>query len=296
MDWKNTNFDWNRARAFLATAEEGSLSAAARALHMTQPTLGRQVDALEEELGVVLFERVGRGLLLTPVGEQLLEHVRKMGEAAGSLSLSALGHTTTLEGSVCITASEMTSVSVLPPIIAKLRRIHPKVEIEILPSNEPKNLRKREADIAIRNFRPEDNDLIAKKICDERGYFYATPEYLESLGEVNCYADLSKAEFIGFDQSHEMIRYLGSMGIPLTKANFPVLAGTHHVHWELTKLGVGIGAMPARMGDLEPKVVRVLPDEPELVYPIWLTTHREVQLSTRVRTVFDFLAEELRRD
>ncbi|MEW7009763.1 MULTISPECIES: LysR family transcriptional regulator [unclassified Lentilitoribacter] len=295
MDWKNTNFDWNRARAFLATAEEGSLSAAARALHMTQPTLGRQVDALEEELGVVLFERVGRGLLLTPVGEQLLEHVRKMGEAAGSLSLSALGHTTTLEGSVCITASEMTSVSVLPPIIAKLRRIHPKVEIEILPSNEPKNLRKREADIAIRNFRPEDNDLIAKKIHDERGYFYATPDYLDSLPPITKFEDLAQAEFIGFDHSHEMIRYLNSVGIPVTEKNFPVLAGTHHVHWELTKLGVGIGAMPARLGDLEPKVVRILPEQTNLTYPIWLTTHREVHLSTRVRTVFDFLAEELVR-
>jgi DNA-binding transcriptional LysR family regulator len=164
-----------------------------------------------------------------------------------------------------------------------------------LPSNEPKNLRKREADIAIRNFRPEDNDLIAKKIHDERGYFYATPDYLDSLPPITKFEDLAQAEFIGFDQSHEMIRYLNSVGIPVTEKNFPVLAGTHHVHWELTKLGVGIGAMPARLGDLEPKVVRILPEQTNLTYPIWLTTHREVHLSTRVRTVFDFLAEELVR-
>ncbi len=100
MDWRAVKFDWNRARAFLVTAEEGSLSAAARALGLAQPTLGRQVDALEEELGVVLFERVGRGLTLTPSGLELLEHVRGMGEAATRVSLAAAGQSESIEGKV----------------------------------------------------------------------------------------------------------------------------------------------------------------------------------------------------
>src|SRR5215510_3517268 len=109
MDWRFVKFDWNRARAFLVTAEEGSLSAAARALGMAQPTLGRQVSALEEELGVVLFERIGRGLKLTEGGLDLLEHVRGMGEAANRVSLSASGQTQTIEGAITITASEVNS-------------------------------------------------------------------------------------------------------------------------------------------------------------------------------------------
>ena len=123
MDWRSVNFDWNRARAFLVTAEEGSLSAAAKALGMTQPTLGRQVTALEQELGVVLFERAGRGLILTPNGLNLLEHVRSMGEAAGRVSLAASGQAETIEGSISITASELTSVFLLPPIVERLREV-----------------------------------------------------------------------------------------------------------------------------------------------------------------------------
>ncbi len=121
MDWRSVNFDWNRARAFLVTAEDGSLSAAARALGMARPTLGRQVDALEEELDVVLFERVRRGLTLTPSGLELLDHVRAMGEAASRVSLAAAGQSQAIEGSICIAASEVYAPLVLPPILAKLR-------------------------------------------------------------------------------------------------------------------------------------------------------------------------------
>ena len=121
MDWRAVKFDWNRARAFLVTAEEGSLSAAARALNMNQPTLGRQVSSLERELGVALFERAGRGLELTPSGLDLLEHVRAMGDAATNLSLAATGQSDSLEGSICITATEAMAAFDLPPIIHKLR-------------------------------------------------------------------------------------------------------------------------------------------------------------------------------
>ena len=125
MDWRSIKFDWNKARAFLVTAEEGSLSAAARALDMAQPTLGRQVTGLEQELGIVLFERVGRGLQLTPGGAELLDHVRVMGDAAGGVSMNALGQSQALEGKICISASETYAAVLLPPIIAKLRILEP---------------------------------------------------------------------------------------------------------------------------------------------------------------------------
>ena len=138
MDWRSVKFDWNRARAFLVTAEEGSLSAAARALGMTQPTLSRQVDALEDELRLVLFERAGRGLVLTPSGLELLDHVRGMGEAASRVSRAASGQSQTIEGSISIAASEAYSAFLLPPIIEKLRRDYPGIFVEIVASTNSK--------------------------------------------------------------------------------------------------------------------------------------------------------------
>ena len=134
MDWRSVTFDWNRARAFLVTAEEGSLSSAARALGMAQPTLGRQVTALEQELGVALFERVGRGLALTPSGLELVEHVRAMGDAARRVSLTASGRSQSIEGTICITATEVYAAFVLPPIAEKLRRSAPGITVEIVAS------------------------------------------------------------------------------------------------------------------------------------------------------------------
>ncbi|MEK6204793.1 MAG: LysR family transcriptional regulator, partial [Amylibacter sp.] len=213
MDWRSVKFDWNRARAFLVTAEEGSLSAAARALGMAQPTLGRQVDALEQELDIVLFERVGRGLKLTPNGLELLDHVRAMGDAANKVSLTALGQSQSIEGSICIAASETYAALVLPPIIAKLRQIEPGITVEIVASNSPSDLRRREADIAIRNFRPTEPDLIAKKIKEVPARLYATPEYLDRIGRPKLPYDLRNAEFINLDSSGAMIKGLNMMGI-----------------------------------------------------------------------------------
>ncbi|MCA9573473.1 MAG: LysR family transcriptional regulator, partial [Myxococcales bacterium] len=124
MDWRRIDFDWNRARAFLVAAETGSFSAAARALGASQPTIGRQVAALEEELGVALFERVGGGLVLTPTGLELLDDLRAMGEAATRVSLVAAGQSGSLDGDVTITASQVVTAYVLPPILAAIRRTH----------------------------------------------------------------------------------------------------------------------------------------------------------------------------
>ena len=292
MDWKSVKFDWNRARAFLVTAEEGSLSAAAKALGMAQPTLGRQVDALEEELGVILFERLGRGLSLTPSGHELLSHVRSMGEAASQMSLAATGRSEALEGSICITATEVTAIYDLAPIIAKLRKIHPGVEVEVAASDDSKDLRRREADIAMRNYRPKENDLVARKIGEEVAMLYASADYIEKYGVPNKLRDLRNHKFVGFDGSDEMVKQLSNIGLEISDDNITVRAGNHMVHWELTKAGVGIGIMPERVGDLEPKVRSIMPSFRKMVYPVWLVAHRELHTSRRIRTVFDFIASE----
>ena len=293
MDWKSIKFDWNRARAFLVTAEEGSLSAAARALGMTQPTLGRQVSALEKELGVALFERVGLGLILTPSGLDLVEHVRAMGDAASRVSLTASGQSQSIEGNVCITCSEYYAVFVLPPIIKKLRKLEPKITIEIIATNTTSDLRRREADIAIRNFRPTQPELIAKKIKDVDARLYATPEYLKEIGIPQKPEDLNQADFISFDDVGGLISGLNALGLNITKQNFPLQTEHFITHWELVKQGLGIGIMPEEFAKTEPKVVEALPSLAAIEFPVWLTTHRELNASRRIRMVFDHLAIEL---
>jgi DNA-binding transcriptional LysR family regulator len=295
MNWKSMKFDWNRARAFLVTAEEGSLSAAARALGMTQPTLGRQVSALEQELGVALFERVGRGLVLTPGGLELVDHVRAMGEAANRVSLTASGQSQTIEGRICITASEIHAAYLLPPIIAKLRRAEPGIKVEIIASNAASDLRRREADIAIRSFRPTQPELIAKKIKEVPARLYAAKCYLKQIGMPTRPEDLNQADFIDFDSTGRMLNALNELGLSLTRKNFTIQTENHLVQWQLAKQGLGICIIPEDIGDAEPLVRQVLPDLKPMVFPIWLTAHRELKTSRRVRLVFELLATELAR-
>ena len=295
MDWRSVRFDWNRARAFLVTAEEGSLSAAARALGMAQPTLGRQVSALEAELGVALFERTGRGLALTPSGLELVEHVRMMGDAATRVSLTASGPSQSVEGSVCITASEVTSAFVLPPIVERLRRAEPGIMVEIVASNALRDLRRREADIAIRSVRPTDPDLVARRLRDDTAHLYASESYLARAGELANAEALSRAEFIGFENNEPFLNGLNALGLSLSAGNFTVLCGSHLVQWELVRQGLGIGVMITVAGDADPLVRRAAPWLPAFEFEVWIAAHREVNTSRRVRLVFDWLIEELRK-
>ena len=276
MDWRSVKFDWNKARAFLVTAEEGSLSAAARALSMAQPTLGRQVSGLEQELGIVLFERVGRGLRLTTSGVELLKHVRDMGDAAGRVSMNALGQSQALEGTICISASETYAAVLLPPIIAKLRILEPGIHVEIVVANHASDLRRREADIAIRNFRPTEPDLIAKKVGDADAVLYATPGYIARIGNPTTPEELRHAHFVNLDHGGMMMKGLNGLGLSLTEENFPLLTESYLVMWELVRQGAAIGILDAYIGDSDPNVKRVLPDLEPLISPIWLVSHSDL--------------------
>jgi len=293
MDWRTVRFDWNRARAFLVTAEEGSLSAAARALGASQPTIGRQVEALEQDLGVLLFDRIANRLSLTPSGVELLEHVRAMGDAASRVTLAASGQSQTLEGTVTVTATDMFSAYLLPPMLAKLRRLEPGIVIEIVATNTRADLRRREADIAIRNFPPEHPDLIAKKVRNMNGNLFAATAYLEALGRPKTPAGFSDADFIGLDGTSALIDVLANVGFSLTTRNFPFVTENLLVAWSLVRHGLGIGINAEPIADPDPLVERIIADLEPIEFPVWLISHRELHTSRRVRRVFDLLAEEL---
>lgn len=292
MDWRSVQFDWNLARAFLVTAEEGSLSAAARALGLTQPTLSRQVAGLEEELGVALFEKVGRGLELTPGGAELLEQVRAMGDAAVNLKLAAVGQSNTIKGNICISATDLVTNLVMPILIKKLRRLHPDISIELIASDTLSDLRRREADIAIRAMQPADPDLIARKIGDVTGHLYASEYYLEQIGVPQSPEDLGDANFI-CDKSEMIINIMAGCGIKLTQRNFSITSESVITQWELVKRGLGIALLPDQLAGTEPRFHKVLPDLQPFKGPLWLVVHKELRTSRRVRVVFDFLVDEL---
>lgn len=294
MDWRSITFDWNRARAFLVTAEEGSLSAAARALGMAQPTLGRQVSALEEELGVALFERGGRGLELTPSGIELVDHVRAMGEAASRVSLAASGQSQEIAGRVCITASEIYAAFLLPPVVAELRQSAPGLEIEINATNAVTDLRRREADIAIRNAAPEDPALTAKRIADDSGWFFASDSYLARRGTPQALDELAGHDIVALDSAERMIGAFAGFGVPLTREMLTLRCDAHLVHWELARQGVAIGIAPLFLGEATPGMRRLLPDHGPIRYPVWLVAHREVRSSRRIRLVWETLERHLR--
>lgn len=293
MSWKNINFDWAKVRAFLIAAEEGSFSAAARALNMAQPTLGRQIEALEQDLNVTLFERDGRGIVLTPSGVELLEYARQMGDAAGAFSLAAHGQSQAIEGRVSIAAAEMFAATTLPPIIAALREVEPHLEIELVVSNHASDLHRREADIALRYFRPTEPDLYARKILDVQAQLYASHDYLKRFDPPLASDNASDADFISLDPENTILQGLKAQGLQLTEANFPLQVDSYLVMWNLVKQGAGIGVMDTQIGDNEPSARRAFSDFKPMSFSIWLVAHRELKTNRRVRRVFDFLAEKL---
>ncbi len=285
--------DWNRLRAFVGAADAGSLSAAARALAMSQPTVSRYVQALEAELGVRLFDRTKRGLALTETGVELLEHARVMAEAASRLSLAAAGRSEAIAGVVRITASEVVATYALPPIVTELRRIQPEIEVELVASNATDNLLQREADIAVRMYRPEQLDVITRKIGDVPIGAYAAHDYIARAGRPNCLEDLNHHCLVGFDRSDEIIRGFRARGVEVDHRFFAVRCDDHVTCWRLVVAGAGIGFSQVQVGDQEPAVERLLVDEYFTTLPMWLAAHAELKTSRRVRRVFEMLADGL---
>ncbi|MEH6583265.1 MAG: LysR family transcriptional regulator [Halioglobus sp.] len=293
MNWDSANFDWNYTRAFLVTAEEGTLSAAAKALGLTQPTLSRQVAALEAELGITLFERVGQRLVLTDSGVQLLEPARLMGEAASQLSLAATGQSQQIEGSITISAAESDAVFRLPKIIAKLRRQEPGIDIEVIVTNEASDLKRRDADIAIRSFRPTQHDLIAKTIGEEVIWLCGTRDYIEQLPTFTSVSELTDVQIIGFDRSNMVADVLGQQGWQLSEKNFQLVTAFQPMQFELCKEGMGLMFLPEYVIKKHASLVRAFEHMgPVMELSIWLVCHQELRTSLRVRRVFDFIAEE----
>ncbi len=287
------SFEWSHLQTLVAVAENGSLSAAALSLGSSQPTMGRHIRTLETELGVDLFERTARGLDLTPTGIALLEQARNMAEAANKLSLVAEGRSESLEGTIRIAASEIVATYVLPDILTAFRRLEPNIDIELVASDRAENLLQREADIAVRMFRPTQSDVFTRKVGDLQTGIFAAHSYLERYGQPDTLLDLLNHDVIGYDRSDLIIQGFRSVGLEVDRGFFSFRCDNQVVAWRMVVAGYGIGFNQVQIGRAEP-AVKMLDFGVELpVLPMWLTAHSELKTSQRVRRVYDFLAENL---
>jgi len=285
--------DWSQIQSFAAVAEHGSLSAAAIALGSSQPTLSRHISQLEESVGTRLFERGVGGMVLTQSGADLLEHANTMADAAGRFAIIAEGQRPDLAGTVRITASRVMAAFVLPDILREMHETYPEIQVEMVATDTTENLLRRESDIALRMYRPTQNDVISRHVTDIPLAVYAAHDYVAKHGAPATVDDLKNHSVIGYDRSPLIIDGLRAAGLPVTRDFFAFRSDDQIVCWHLVVAGCGVGFCPRAVGDAEPRVVRVSGDVPTAVLPIWLTAHPDLRSVPRVRRVYDWLAKRL---
>jgi len=287
----NNNFDWRLVRSFLAALDQGSLLGAARVLSASQPTIGRHIAELEAQLGVSLFERTGRGLLPTGTALQLAESARAMDNAANELARNVSGLEPGISGTVRITASQPVACFVLPSILAQMRLALPDIQVELVASNAVSNLLRREADIALRMVQPDQASLVVKRIAKVTLGTYAHRDYLRRRGTPKQPQDLLNHELVGSDRDEAILKGMAGFGLPVTREAFAFRCDDLIAYWEAVRAGLGIGFIADYLAATDKDVVAVLPMIKVPPLPIWLTVHREIRTSRRIRAVYDFLSQ-----
>lgn len=281
-------------RSFLAVAETGSLTAAARRLGKSQPSIGRHISELERQLDTQLFRRGPRGRELSDRGHVLMGEARRMGEAADAFSRLALGGSPGLAGPVRITASEVIGALVLPGIVTALRRDEPSIEVEIVASNSVGSLLRRDADIAIRMIRPHQLDLVIRHIADIPLVTCASTDYFNRAGRPSEPADLAGHDLLGFDRSDEIIEGFARAGIALDRSTFKIRSDNQLVLWEAICAGGGIGFAQRPMAAATPNVEICLETMPLPRLETYLALHGDLRQSPRIRHVADYVYEAMR--
>jgi DNA-binding transcriptional LysR family regulator len=283
---------WELWRTFDAVMREGSLSAAARTLGLTQPTTGRHIAELEAALSTgALFTRSARGLQPTEVARALAPHAEAMAANYAALVRTASAPTDAAAGVVRISASEVIGAEVLPPILTKLNTAYPKLSLELLLTNAPSDLLRRDADIAIRMTQPKQQALLAKSVGRIRLGFYAHRDYLARSAAIETVADLANHAVIGFDRDAASLRALNAVwpGLP----SFALRTDNHLAQVAAVRAGFGIGVLQDPIAGRDPGLVPILRDRFTAYLPVWIVMHEDLRSTHRMRIVFDALANGL---
>lgn len=282
---------WELYRSFLAVARERSLSGAARALSLTQPTIGRHIDALEAALDTPLFTRSQAGLIATPAAAALVPYAEAMASAANAFARAASGEAEEERGAVRITASEMIGAEVLPPVLAAFREQHARIDVELVLSNRSEDLLRRDADIAVRMVKPTQRALLAKKLGVLHLGLHAHARYLKAHGAPQTLAQLREHPLIGFD-SAASVRRLPALGVALSRDLFAFRCDSDLGQYAALRAGFGIGVCQVALAKRD-KLVPVLPGAFDFELGVWVVMHKDLKSSRRVRLMFDHLAKHL---
>jgi DNA-binding transcriptional LysR family regulator len=226
---------------------------------------------------------------------QLADSARAMESSANELARSVSGAKSGLAGSVRITASQPVACFIIPPLLAQMRRALPQVQVELVSSNEVTNLLRREADIALRMVQPVQSSLVAKRIGKVTLGAYAHRDYLRRRGTPRQIQDLLAHELVGNDRDETMLRGFAQFGFPVPRAAFAFRTDDLIAYWEAVRAGLGIGFLADYLARMDTELVALLPMIKIPPLPIWLTVHREIRTSPRIRAVYDFLANGVPR-
>ncbi len=289
----SSDVDWGLYRTFLAVIEEGSLSAAARRLALTQPTIARHIDLLEAAVGADLFLRTQRGLLPTDLALTIKPYAETLSATAAALMRKVGGNAGEVAGAVRISASEVIAVEHLPPILTRLKRQHPGLVMELVASNEVDNLLRREADIAVRNVEPTQDSLVARKLRSVELGLHARRDYLEARGTPKTTADLAAHDLIGFDRETPALRRIVQRYPAFARDACAFRADSDLAQLAAVRAGFGIGLCQAPRAGSPHDLVRVLRDEVSINLGIWIVMHEDLKSDPKYRVVFDGLADGL---
>ena len=288
--------DWRALQDVVTVAETGSLSAASRRLNVSQPTVGRRIEQLEQQLGAVLFTRTPQGLLLTELGESIIENAKHMQEQALAIERVATGANQQLQGSVRISLVEDLGIYWLPKKIAAFHTSYPELSVEVNIDNKNVDLLRREADVAVRLARPQQPDLICRKAGRFRMALYASREYLAQNGTPKRFTDLKHHSLIGFDQAMGFSKQRKKLESLFTTRNIKHRSNSHMEMVEATRAGIGCSVLSCLIADSDEDLQQLLPGKIYNDQDIWLVTHADIHKNARIRAIFDFLVEALEED
>jgi DNA-binding transcriptional LysR family regulator len=287
---------WELYRSFLAVLREGSLSAAARALGLTQPTIGRHVDALEAAVGFALFTRSQHGFLPTEAALSLQPYAENLAATAAALLRAASAHAGAagkLSGTVRITASEVVGAELLPSILLGLQQAHPDLVVELALSNRLEDLLQRQADIAVRMVQPTQEALLARHVGVIECGLHAHVDYLARHGEPQDMAQLLTHTLIGYDQENALTRSVAKELGGLRRERFALRTDSDLAQLAMIRAGYGIGICQVPLARRDPGLVQVLPTQFSLPLATWVVMHEDLRNSARCRVTFDALVAGL---
>lgn len=280
---------WELFATFSAVRELGSLSAAARALNISQPTARRHIEELERALDVKLFSRSQTGLKPTAAALAIAPYADSLGSTVDALVRAAAASLSGISGPVRITASEIMGVHVLPGLLAPLLRDHPELSVEMAASNREDDLLNREADIAVRMVRPRQSAIIARKVGEVAVGLFAAPAYLAVRPPVTR-DHLDEHHWVGQDRLTYFDTALIAAGIDPSATRFSFRSDSDSAQLGAVAAALGIGAchdteLAVRLG-----LERVLPEH-EIRLELWLACHADLREQPRIRAVIDHLAK-----